>query len=419
MGVFEKIFGKARWDIAAHRYFEMLNGYTPMFTNAPESLYEMDITRSAVHSFATFCGKLKPEVEGTALKRLRSVLEYKPNPFMDTYKFLYRVATILAVNNTVFIVPVEGMDGKAEGLFPLLPDTCEVVEYQGEAYLRYTFANGKRAAIELNRVGIMTRFQYADDFFGSDNHPMYPTMQLITMQNQGIINGVKNSASIRFLAKLGNVLMAKDIKEERDRFTADNLSSENQSGMIIYDRKFEDVKQVISRPFTVDATQMQKINENVFRYFGTNEKILQNSYSEDDWSAYYEGMIEPFAIQLSLVVTNMLLSQREIAHGNGIIFTANRLQYASNNSKLSISTQLFDRGILSTNAVMDIWNMAHVPDGDKRYIRKEYAEIGQLGKDQQPTGGAEGNGNANQTEGTGVPADGGAVNDSGGDGKTA
>ncbi len=404
MGIFEKIFGKARGDVAAYKYFEMLNGYTPVFTNAPESLYEMDITRAAIHSFATFCGKLKPEVEGTALKRLQYMLEYKPNPFMDTYKFLYRVATILAVNNTVFIVPVEGPDGRAEGLYPLLPDSCEVVEYQGEAYLRYTFANGKRAAIEFGRVGIMTRFQYADDFFGSDNRPMYPTMQLITMQNQGIINGVKNSASIRFLAKLGNVLKPEDIKAERERFTADNLSSENKSGMIIYDRKFEDVKQVISRPFTVDATQMQKINENVFRYFGTNEKILQNSYGEDEWSAYYEGAIEPFAIQLSLVVSNMLLSQREIAHRNGIIFTANRLQYASNNSKLSISTQLFDRGILCTDDVMDIWNMAHVPNGKRRYIRKEYAEIEQLGKDPAPTAGTEENGNADQTEGTGVQA---------------
>ena len=39
-------------------------------------------------------------------------------------------------------------------------------------------------------------------------------------------------------------------------------------------------------------------------------------------------------------------------------------------AKLSVSTQLFDRALLNRNGVMDIWNMAHVEDGEKYYIRK-------------------------------------------------
>ena len=68
----------------------------------------------------------------------------------------------------------------------------------------------------------------------------------------------------------------------------------------------------------------------------------------------------------------MFFSEREKAEGNSILLTANRMQYASNKTKLQVSTQLFDRGILSTNDVMDIWNLPHVEDGDKRYIRREY-----------------------------------------------
>ena len=135
------------------------------------------------------------------------------------------------------------------------------------------------------------------------------------------------------------------------------------------------MKQVESKPFTVNALQMKAINENVYQYFGTNEAILQNRYTEDEWSAYYEAKIEPFAIQLSLVMCNMIFSERELAHGNAIYFTANRLQYASNRTKLDVSTQLFDRGILSRNEIMDIWQLPHVEGGDKRYIRKEYAEV--------------------------------------------
>ena len=273
--------------------------------------------------------------------------------------------------------------------------------------MRYTFSNGQRAAIEFDRVGILTQFQYSDDFFGEDNRALRPTMQLIHANNQGIINGVKNSASIRFLARIANMLSPEDIKKERERFTEDNLSADNQSGMIIYDQKFADVKQVDSKPFTVNAVQMGQINENVFNYFGTSAGIIQNKYTEDEWNAYYEGKIEPFALQLSLVMSNMTFTPREIAHGNAIVFTANRLQYASNQTKLNISTQLFDRGLLNRNGVMDIWNMAHVEGGEKYYIRKEYTEISQLGK--------EGNTNAGN-EGSGISVDGASVDGGGEEG---
>lgn len=390
MGVFETIFRKPKSNLVPDGYFKMLNGYTPVFTNAPESVYEMEITRAAIHSFASFCSKLKPEVSGSAGKHLEHMLQFKPNPFMDTSKFIYRIATILSVNNTAFIVPIEDDFGGIVGYYPLLPQNCEVLDVGGAAYLRYTFANGQRAAIEYDRVGVMTQFQYTDDFFGETNAALRPTMQLIHTQNQGIINGVKNSASIRFLAKIANMLAPEDIRKERKRFTEDNLSADNQSGMIIYDQKFADVKQVDSKPFTVNALQMQQINENVFNYFGTSAAILQNKYKEDEWNAYYEGKIEPFALQLSLVMSNMTFSPREIAHKNAITFTANRLQYASNQTKLNISTQLFDRGLLNRNGVMDIWNMAHVEGGEKYYIRKEYAEVNELGK--EPEGNANGEG---------------------------
>ena len=406
MGVFETIFKRPKANIQAEGYFKMLNGYTPVFTNAPESIYEMELTRAAIHSFATFCSKLKPEMQGSAKKDLERILQFRPNPYMDTSKFLYRTATILSVNNTVFIVPIENEYGGLCGFYPVLPARCEVIDVHGKPYLRYTFSTGQKAVIEFERVGILTNFQYKDDFFGENNAAFRPTMELINTQNQGIINGVKNSASIRFLAKIANMIKPEDITKERQRFTKDNLSPENQSGMVIYDAKFADVKPIESKPFTVNAAQMQQINENVFDYFGTNIHILQNDYTEDQWNAYYEGKVEPFAIQLSLVMSNMTYTQRELAFNNAIYFTANRLQYASNKTKLEISTQLFDRGLLNRNGVMDIWNMAHVEGGDKYYIRKEYAEVSELGR--------EGINNANQT-GAGIQDDVSTAGDPGGD----
>ena len=361
-------------------YFKMLNGYSPTFTSFNGGVYEMDLTRVAINSFATHCSKLKPEITGSAYKHLERVLQFKPNYFMDTTKFIKRLATILAVELTAFIVPIEDKYGNLCGWYPLRAQRCEVVEAAGRVYLRYLFANGEHGAIEFEKVGIMTDFEYNDDLFGEPNDTLKPTMQLLHTQNEGIVNAVKNSASIRFLAKVANMLKPEDIKKERERFTEENLSADNKSGMIIYDNKFSELKQIESKPYTPNALQMQQIQDSVCTHFGTNMDILQNKFNEETWNAYYEGKIEPFAIQLSLVMSNMTFTQRELAHGNAITFSANRLQYASNATKLQVSTQLFDRALLNRNGVMDIWNMAHVEDGDKYYIRKEYTEVSELNK---------------------------------------
>lgn len=399
MGLFEKIFKKPSMK-QIQGYFKMLSGYTPIFTSYEGGVYEMELTRAAIHAIATQCSKLKPEVRGTAYKELGRKLQFKPNSFMDTTKFLYRLATILHVQNTAFIVPITDETGEyITGYYPILPSMCEVVEYQEEPWLRYTFSNGKKAAIEFHRVGIMTQFQYKHDFFGENNAALYPTMQLMHTQNQGIIEGVKQSANIRFMAKLANIFKSSDIAAERKRFTEENLSAENNSGVLMFDNKYADVKQIISKPFIIDSAQVDHIKNNVYNYFGVNEKILQNSFNEDEWNAFYEGKIEPFAIQLSLVMSNMTFTEREIAFGNQIIFTANRLQYASNASKLNIVTQLFDRGFLTHNEGREIFNMAPVEEGDKYFIRKEYAEVQNLAEAQGITGGED---DATQTEGEGI-----------------
>lgn len=381
MGLLENIFKKPP-KVNPTNYFKTLTAYQPVFTSYGGSLYEMELVRSAIHAHATFSAKLKPVVNGSAYAELNKILQYKPNDYTDTFKFIYRVRTILEMENTAFIVPIiSDYNDNIVGYYSLLPSRCEILEYQGEEYLRYTFSNGQKAVIELARVGILTKFQYQNDFFGESNSALNPTANLIHTQNQGIIEGVKSSASIRFIGRLANTYKPELIEEQRKNFRESNLSADNNGGIIIVDNKFAELKQIDSKPYTVDSAQMKLIQNNVFTYFNINEKIIQNSYNEDEWNAYYEGAIEPFAIQLSLVLTNMTFTSQEIKRGNEIMFTANRLQYASNKTKLSIVTQLFDRGFLTHNQGLEIFNMSPIEDGDKHYIRREYAEVGKLDAD--------------------------------------
>ena len=117
---------------------------------------------------------------------------------------------------------------------------------------------------------------------------------------------------------------------------------------------------------------MELINKSIYQYFGVNEDVLTNRAYGDAWSAFYEGAIEPFAIQFSEVMTKMLFTLREQTQGNMVVATANRLQYLSNQDKLNVSSQMLDRGIMSINDVRDIWNLAPVEGGDVRIIRGEY-----------------------------------------------
>lgn len=375
MGLFEKLFGTGKQDKALRGYFQTLTAYQPIFYSRGGGIYEAMETRAAIHAIATHCSKLKPHVNGPQAARLERRLELQMNPWQNTQQFLYRSATILEVENACFLIPVEAENGKTIGAYPIVPSSCELAEGPGGAlYLRYRFPNGQHAAMEYDRCGVLIKMQYKDDFFPDSNAPLIPTLDLIDVQNQGIENGIKQSAGIRFLAKLATSLRSEDLNKERERFRETNLSAENNGGVLLVDTKYADVKQLESKPFVVDDKQMALIKGNVHDWFGTNEKILRNEWDEQIWNAFYEGKIEVFALQMHLALTSMFFSEREQALGNDIMFSANRLQFAKIQDKVNVIQQLFDRSMLSPDEGREILQMAPLPDGlgKKYYIRGEY-----------------------------------------------
>lgn len=373
MGLFEKIFKKQNQEKQNGGIFETLTAYTPIFSDWDGAIYESELVRSAINARATHISKLAVEIFGSAKPTLQKSLKTAPNDWQTWGQFLYRLSTILDVQNTAFIVPVMDSYGTTTGVYPILPSFCEIIEYGGEPWLRYMFNSGKFAAIELKYCGIMTKFQYSDDFFGESNDALTPTMELINIQNQGITEGVKSSATFRFMARINNFTSAEDLAKERKRFTKENLQN-GDGGVLLFPNTYSDIKQIESKPFVVDEAQMESIRKNVFDYFGINEEVIQNKAYGDAWSAFYEGAIEPFAIQFSDVVTKMLFTAEEKADGNFIMATANRLQYMSNSEKLNVSAQMADRGIMNRDEIREIWNLPPLPDGQgKAYtIRGEY-----------------------------------------------
>ena len=386
MGLLEKLFPRKTAEAAVYTYFKTLGGYAPVYTSFEGGVYEMALTRACIHTFATHVSKLKPVVKGPASRRLERTLQFQPNPWMDTKKYLYRLATIYKTENTAFIIPVyEDVDNlHLSGFYPILPSQAEILEGIGGQYIRFRFPSGDTGVMELNEVGIMTQFQYRDDFFGESNgRALRPTLELINAQTQSIVNGVKASGSVRFLARLANVLKPETMKAERDRLVQDNLTPDNAGGVMIFDSKYADIKQIDSKPYIVDEKQSAQIRESVFDYFGTSDAILQNKYTPDQWSAYYEGQVEPFAIEAGLVHTNMAYTPTEVARGKEIDFSVNRLQHMTMSDKLETVTQLFDRGMMNMDEGREVFQLPALdtPESRKYYIRRDYAEVNVLGNE--------------------------------------
>lgn len=372
MSVFDRIFGRVPQIRETNNYFKLLDGYCPVFHNWRGGIYESELCRISIDTIARNCQKLQLTTTGGAKGPFYTNMKKAPNDMQTWTQFLYRVATVLYVNNNCFLVPVIGDMGENVGVTVVVPASWELIDVNGEAWIRFKFSNGQAAAIELNRIGILTRFQYKNDYFGENNNAMKDTLDLIKIQRQGINESTKNAASYRFMARIGNFTKAEDLAKERQTFNKNNFEKDG-GGILLFPNTYSDIKQLNAQAYEVDDKQIALIQRNVFNYFGVNEDVIQNKAYGDAWSAFYEGCIEPFAIQLSEVLTKMFFTDREQASGNAFFFTSNRLQYMSNNDKLNVTTQLLDRGILTINQALEIWQLPGIgEEGDVRIIRGEY-----------------------------------------------
>jgi len=365
MGLFEKLFSKKEAQ-AAHEIDTTYTGltlYRPAFTSWDGRLYESELVRAAIDARARAAAKLKITITGQAAPTFRTAFGVRPNSIQTFYQFFYRASTILDMNNNCIFVPELDKFGTTRGYIPICPDKCEVKDYNGVPYLKYDFGRGRTAAVEMAKCFLLTKHQYRDDFFGSSNSCMNNTMSLIDLNNKAIREAVTQAATFRFIARSNNLSKDSDLKAAKKRFVENNFHGDDNGGMLLFPASMTDIKQVQSTPFTVDTKELELIRTNVFDYFGVNEKILQNMATPDEYSAFYEGATEGFAIQFSEGISNCVYTQREINTGNFIYATANRLQFMSNGDKRAVSESAADRGYMTIDEIREIWNLPPLPDG--------------------------------------------------------
>lgn len=377
--LFNKIFGAV-----AHRtglsQLRVLSGYTPVFTPWTGKPYEADVVRSAVDAIARNAAKLKPKhirrvgqeiipVNG----QIEKLLQVRPNPNMNSYDFLYRLSTTLLIDNNAFAYPLwEGPTLQA--VWPVNCVFAEFVEDSSKTiYVKFYFVDGEQLVLPYSEVIHLRRHYYSNDMLGENNTPINATLSAIHTTNEGLAQAVKTSANLRGIIKYQGILKDKDIAANRERFVNEYMTMQNSGGIAALDAK-ADYVELKNDPKMVNAGQMKELRDAVFRYFGVNESIVMGKYSEDEFNAFYESVLEPIAVQMSLEFTSKLFTERERGHGNELVFEANRLQYASVTTKLNLM-QMVDRGALTPNEWREAFNLAPVPGGDTPVRRLDTAPV--------------------------------------------
>ena len=371
--MFKKLFGRnpaVSNEPIEVNHFVSLNQGVNLLQAADETNYKSLFVRVCVDAIAENAAKLKPKVLYGGQKnkkensdKLQRLLEISPNQYMNSFEFIYKVVTCWATDNNAFIFIKRDERGEIEGLYPLNYSSCEFVERQDELFVRFTFMTGFRMTVAYTDLCHLRRFFGPHDLFGESNEDtLKQQVGLINIVNKGLAAAVNSNNRLKGILKMNLNLKQDDIKANQEQFVKDYLNISNSGGVAALDSRMDYIE-LKNNSTTADDNQMKVLRNDVMQYFHISENILLAKYTEDEWNAFYESVIEPIAIRLGLELTRKIFTDRELAYGNRIVFEANRLQYMSSTSKINLLKEMMPFGIFDVDEGREIFNMAPLPDG--------------------------------------------------------
>lgn len=382
MGFWSRLFGRKQVKNQSGVKFEMITETGNGFYSWHGELYKSDIVRSCIRPKAKAVGKLvakhiRESADGLKVNPepyMRFLLE-EPNPLMTGQMLQEKLATQLSLNNNAFALIVRDQFGYPTQIYPIPCVSVEAVYEKAELYLKFVLRNGKIFQFPYRDIIHLRQDYHQDDIFGdSPAEAITSLMEIVTTVDQGIVKAVRNSNVIKWLLKFKQVLRPEDVKKNVDEFVKNYLSIDSETGgAAAADAKY-DIEQVKPDSYVPNAATTKQTLQRIYAFFGTNEKIVQSSFNEDEWVSYFEAEIEPLSIQMSNEYTRKLFSRKERSFGNRIIFEASNLQYASMRTKLGL-VQMVDRGAMTPNEWRRIFNMGPVEGGDKPIRRLDTATV--------------------------------------------
>lgn len=362
--LFERIFGKKDTSerIPSHG-FKLLNGYDAIYTRWGKNPYDSKVARTAIDRIATQAAKMTPkhiqnDINHPVLGDINKMLQIKPNPIMSSYDFIYKIVSQLYTYDNAFVFIAKNERGYITGFYPVLATETKLLkDDENNIYLRFKFTDGKYYILRYEEVIHLRRFYNSDDFLGESNSILDTDLETAHISSEGIKHAIKMSNSIKGILKYSNsMLKNEDIVKNRNDFVNAFIGDGTGNGIAALDSKavFEPIN---VNPITLDDKQLDRVNKNIYDFFGISENIIRNDYSSEQWNAFYEGVIEPLSVQFEEAFTNAIFSEQAIRDGHRIIFTTHRLQYASLDQKIKLLNTILPYGLVTKDTALELLDM--------------------------------------------------------------
>lgn len=359
--LFKMFFGKEKEETqVTQTQLQMLNSYNSKFTTLGEGTYNSKVARECIDRIATHCSKLIPKhIQNTVSNNIKGdinyLLSFQPNQLMSTFDFIYKIISNLYTDSNAFVYISRDSTGFINGFYPVIALNYDLLQDKaGTIYLQFRFVNGKTYYLPYVELIHLRLFFNKHDIYGTNNKVLKTDLETAHTASEGIKNSIKTTNNLKGIIKFTNAMLKqKDIKDNKDAFVKDFLNLENESGIAALDGKAE-FQEVNLKPVTLDKAQLEQVNSNIFDYFGISPKIVNNSFSPDEWNAFFEGVIEPRAIQMSYEFTNKIFNTKAKKDGHRIIFTANRIQTAKIENKISLLKEAGALGLLTKDEAREI-----------------------------------------------------------------
>lgn len=397
--LFNMVFGNIKQKIKG-AYLQLMSGYNAVFSNSADIEESLDAIK-CIDTISKHVAKMIPKhIKGTTSNNIKGEIDYilkvKPNPVMTKYDFLYKTTFLLLAKNNMYIYIDKDKTGMIRGFYPLNPDNCTLYEYQNEIYIKFQFMNGNYYFIRYDEVIHLRRMFGFHDLYGSDNLILNQAIKMANTTNEGIDNAIKTSMSIKGILKYGNAMLKdKDIKSNRDRFVEDFIGEfDTGKGIAGLDAK-SDFIPVNLTPITLDKEQLAYVKNNIFDYFGVSENIVRGKFTEEEWNAFYESVLEVYSIQYEDAYSLRIFSDKALKEGHRIAFTTNRIKYASLRNKISLLKEAGALGLLTKDDGREILDMSPIGGTEGAKILQSLNNINSKIADNYQ--GGKKNGNSNKT----------------------
>lgn len=384
------------------KYAQMLNGYTPIYSQFGDDIYASDVVQQAINCIVMECKKLIPQHvknNGSDVIPVNSDVQAvlnAPNEIMTTTDFIEKIIWQLYFNYNAFIIPTwytrQESNGSLTrvytGLYPIAPTNVEILQDDSDKlYIKFTFANGFETTLNYSDVIHIRKNYSVNEYMGGnefgqpDNDALLKTLDLNYQLLHNLSKAMVSSCAVNGIVKYNT--MMDDGKTEVALKELEEKLKNSESGFLPLDirAEFTPIEREIQM---VDEATLKFIDEKILRHFGVPLCILTGDYTKEQYEAFFQKTIEPIVRTLSQAFTKSMFTTRERAFGNQIMFYTKDLIFLSTDQTLEMVNLLGASGSLYENEKRVAFGMRPLPElagvrmMSLNYVNVEYAKEYQL-----------------------------------------